>query len=302
MATLYFAPAADGGNNANPGTYASPKETIAGAHTAAASGDTIVLKTSTSTYTFANQTFAKNLTIEGETTNPENHVLDGAAGSIRWIIGGYTIQCTALKFQNVIGTTTDKPVFDYVTTGSVLSMTNCCFSDDIYVQGGGISSLGGLFGCGGNMGVASVTLTNCLINDIKKTTGEGDTALFVMFRPSATSSFTVVGCTVYLKTAATNNMSAIFSLASFASPLFALTVKNTIIVNETGNTVNFDMQDTSMPLAYANSVTYSDLYLISNYPTGGDGLITSDPLFVDPDNDNFYLRPSSPCIGTGTLV
>lgn len=34
----------------------------------------------------------------------------------------------------------------------------------------------------------------------------------------------------------------------------------------------------------------------------GTGGIILDPLFVDPTNNNFNLRPNSPCLGAGTLI
>lgn len=45
------------GNDANPGTIGSPKKTIGGAHTAAAAGDTIVLRGGTHA---GNVTISKN--------------------------------------------------------------------------------------------------------------------------------------------------------------------------------------------------------------------------------------------------
>ncbi len=35
------------------------------------------------------------------------------------------------------------------------------------------------------------------------------------------------------------------------------------------------------------------------YPSGGEGNISNNPLFVDPENDNFNLRVGSPCIDSG---
>lgn len=41
---------------------------------------------------------------------------------------------------------------------------------------------------------------------------------------------------------------------------------------------------------------------IQNWIRGGTGNITSDPQFVDPANEDFHIRLSSPCIDAGTYV
>ena len=44
-------------------------------------------------------------------------------------------------------------------------------------------------------------------------------------------------------------------------------------------------------------VEFSDIE--NGWTNGGEGNINADPLFVDPENDNFELNENSPCIGTG---
>jgi hypothetical protein len=44
---------------------------------------------------------------------------------------------------------------------------------------------------------------------------------------------------------------------------------------------------------------------IHNFTSATNGFgasITSDPLLIDPINGNLKLQPSSPCIGTGTII
>ena len=45
-----------------------------------------------------------------------------------------------------------------------------------------------------------------------------------------------------------------------------------------------------------------DYCLIENWTGGGEGNITSPPLFVDAANFNFQLLPNSPCIDRGTSI
>jgi len=58
--------------------------------------------------------------------------------------------------------------------------------------------------------------------------------------------------------------------------------------------------------SYASSnsvIEYNDVWnnLPADYDgvTPGEGCISADPLFCDPENDNYYLYNTSPCVGTG---
>jgi hypothetical protein len=79
--------------------------------------------------------------------------------------------------------------------------------------------------------------------------------------------------------------------------------KNSIIYNSTGSVFDLVL-NTNNILSF--TTTYSDYFNISdpNSPTiiSGTGVITSDPLFIDPANNNYNLSPSSPCIDAGTLI
>ena len=79
------------------------------------------------------------------------------------------------------------------------------------------------------------------------------------------------------------------------------------------NTIFMDALDSSQgawvstPAAYYNNgVSGNNLFFgnARNFFLGGDILestdLTVDPLFVDPDNGDFRLKPKSPCINAGT--
>ncbi len=59
--------------------------------------------------------------------------------------------------------------------------------------------------------------------------------------------------------------------------------------------------DYSINLDFGDQVHHNDFWNISGnyYPQGGEGNISSDPLFIDPVNGDFHLQPGSPCIDAG---
>ena len=176
-----------------------------------------------------------------------------------------------------------------INSGSSPTVTNCAFS----------GNWAGDFGAGMYNFFSSPTVTNCIFSGNSAGSGGGG-MLNLISNPTVTncifsgnsvgtvgggmlnwldSNATVTNCTFSGNTA-TDDGGGVFNLQS--SP----TVANCILwgdsLNEIAGTGTF-------------TVTYSNVQ--GGYP--GTGNIDADPLFVDPDNDNYNLSPGSPCIDAG---
>ena len=101
----------------------------------------------------------------------------------------------------------------------------------------------------------------------------------------------------------------------YDSRLYAITACNGEIVNNTlynngagfstctgvitNNIVWRTIQSTLPSMAASSTPTRC---LLIDYSGPGEGNIDADPLFVDPDNEDFRLRPDSPCIDSGKAI
>ena len=153
-------------------------------------------------------------------------------------------------------------------SGSNPTVTGCTFNNNLAgVAGGGMV----------NSSESNPTVTNCTFTANSAGGGGG------MYNRS--SSPTVTNCTFSGNTAfGGGGMYNLFG----SSP----TVINCILWGDMPDEINNVDPDSDHPI-----VSFSDVQ--GGLPPGtidGGGNIDADPLFVDPDNDDYHISPTSPCI------
>lgn len=269
MADWYIA--TTGNDTTGDGSSGNPYLTLAKAHTVAASGDTVYV--AAGTYTLATLAFAKNITIVGAGATT---TIFSAVAAVVWNTTNWNVTVSGITFLN---TSTTNFKSENCTTSHAITMTSCI------IKSLTATTTNSLFSNYNNSNRCTITLNYCLLIPTTATS----TNLFYA-RSYATYVFT--GCVVYC------NDTDLVNLFNVVGGTFVVaTIKNTIICNASGGVLNWKTGDAIT----GQTVTYSCLYSLTGAPTG-TGVITSDPLFVDAANENFNLRPSSPCIDTGTLV
>lgn len=282
MATYYISPT--GNDTTGNGSSGNPWATISKAVTGSASGDVIVC--ASGTYTWTAQSFISNRTIVAAT--PGGAIFDGASATFQWRLTGsnVTVSVTGLVFQNA--TSPNYGSFDTgnTYTSSVWNFINCKFKNITVPTKGGVIELGY------QTITPSCACTGCIFENI---TGNAvDRQGLFAWRSAGTGpgTFTITNCVIYISAWA---VSVYVGIISGGSDM-AVNVKNTIIYNAKGSALNWESIQGSPVVSYS----YSDAYLMTGMPSGV-GNITSDPLFVDVPNDNFALRPGSPCLDVGSL-
>lgn len=294
MAT-YYIDNATGNDTTGNGSVSLPWLTISKFNTACASGDTLRIFKSASTYAFPSLTsISKTWTITSynPTTgltglNPNDVLIDGAAGTNQWrnstTISTYAVGVTLKNFSGVAG-----GLFVANANNWTLVTTNVIFRD-LALTSSGYSS-GGIWSALTSSG-CSWTLNGCLIYNITGNTASGLNPLFCTHQISATLN--VYNTYVYLDATGTSQITYI---AATNAGTLTTTYKNFILDNAGGAVAYIGGSPT-----YSNSCSYTSNGAISNIPSGSNN-ITSDPLPRDRVNRNFKLKPTSPCIGTGILI
>lgn len=282
MSVFYISPS--GNDTTGDGSSSTPWATISKAHTSASSGDTIICKDGT--YTWVSQTFTKNLTIQAE--NNGLAIFDGGDAILGWI-ASTILTLTGIVFRNALA---NGPII--ATGNTTLTMTLCQLID---IQASGSSnSIIGPFASSGAI-TSTITLLSCLLSNIRSR----DSAIISLFYTrsgSAHVNYVFNNCIFYFSAALPFKIAYLFGQHN-NNDVTVVTMKNTIIYNNWGTTLNFHYDPYGIPVLFY--LSYSDFYLLTGVPSGTAN-ITSDPLFVDAANGVFDLRPTSPCINTGTLV
>jgi len=296
MPTFFIAPASHAttpGHDTNgTGTTLLPWLTISKAHTSAASGDTIICKDGT--HTWSSQTFTKSLTIQAENTGLA--IFDGAAATISWVLVPNMVK-NGLRFTNATATSS-APLFSGGADGLYL-FQRCTFGNISISHA--VSGEGGLIGTAFSLtGNPTYRLISCLINDI---TSAGQNALFGG-RTFGTTNMVITwdlqNTVIYIANTGANRIQTLFFLAGNAgtNPTIAIIIKNSIISNASGLTVNYRGGSGTHN---TNALSNSGFFNITTVPAGTANF-TTNPLFENVAGGNFNLRPTSPAQSKGTLV
>lgn len=194
-----------------------------------------------------------------------------------------------IAFKNFISTNASSPAqraFYMSANSCSATFTNCAFS--AFQLDGNFYGDGGMVGSFDNKTSIAVTFTNCVFYNFSKYSLSAAAIFCGIKSNTGSSTFTMTSCSFYV-----NNSAPLTYWLVGGSPITA-TIKNTIVQNKQG---------TSALISGALTKTFS--YSCFNGFTdslSGTGVITTDPLFVDPENANFELQPTSPCRDTGTAT
>lgn len=286
MATYYISPT--GNDSTGAGTQVSPWATISKAVSSSSSGDTISCLAGT--YTWVNQLFSDVRNIIG--ASPVTTIFDAGAAAVSWT-NRSILSISNLTFQNNVHTGFNYPFeSDNINSNTSVQFTNCILTG-MTVGGSGYGSI-----INADTAINTLTLIGCLVYGCATTAGEGS----IITASGGTSSITVIlaNSTFYSNIAAADTLS-IIAVGLFA-PVTTSTVSytNNIFYNANGtpkNWVNSLGGTGGGTVAGSNN----DVIGYSGTPSLPNQLST-DPLFVDPINANFNLRPTSPCIGAGTMI
>lgn len=291
MATVYISPTgSDARTYAQAQSSATPWLTVGKANTSATTGDTIIVMAGT--HTMESITFTKTFTIQGETSNPLLYVFNAGGVTRSWTFSGYSPTLKYLKFTGTVFQT-----FVFATpTGTTTTINSCIFKYPL--NDNGPSSYTANMRFTGNLTEGGGT-NNLTANLFDATSVAGTGCLPFVSTLDTPALMNLTNNTFYV-----NGLSTAFGYGILYSPDSSggsqgtptWTLKNNIFMSQTS------MTNGSVGGAGTRTSSYSCAYNLPSSNLPGTGGITSDPLFVDAANGNFNLRPTSPCIETGTLI
>ena len=299
MATYYIA--TTGNDTTGDGSSSNPWLTLSKFLTARVDNDTLIVKDGTYTLT-------ANVTISQRTIQAENNglaIFDGGNAQIRISISGSNT-FEGLVFQRFYASITNiESIFYYTTSFGTTTYNNCTFTNNRLGYSTGLLR-GPMFYSNNSAPSDNATFhfNSCLWYDNYVNQGGGSKSCYfgAVGENGSASYVTLYNCTIINNVTDGTNVNSMF-ISQSAAGLRDVDVRNCIVYNSSGAAFSITYQEAGV----VNFTTsYSDYYdvtgALSTEAFASTGVITSDPLFIDPATNNYNLSPLSPCIDAGTLL
>lgn len=297
MSTYYIA--TTGNDTTGNGSLATPWLTLSKAMTGSTTGDTLVF--AAGTYSKTTSVAITNRTIQGATGGAANSTTGWTVFSGGGSTGGFynaagTTNIYNIWFNNVVRTANDVGVI--ATSGtSTTTVRGCRFSG---ITCGSHSNYAGLIGSTDyNSRIFYLTISSCIFDNIQcYMTGNANYTLFGGRGAAVGSTFRFNNNSMSFRTEA---IRPAFLFGGYNGDSCDYLLKNNIFKNACSSIAFI----ASTPGTFTNGFVMQNNCYNGTFSTSGCTLtsnITTDPLFIDENNADFRLRPTSPCLGTGTIV
>lgn len=280
---IWYLNADTGNDSTGNGSSGSPYLTLAKALTVYGVGDTIYFQNSTATYALATATINKNCTITGESI--AGCVLDAAYSFAGWKCVDATITIQNLTFSRVTTSGSSSEGYGLFNMYGMTTTTRLNLYDlhlkNIRLKGQNLAGITSTFAI-----PTGVTATF----DIQRIKGNvtylGNTSPLFSLRTGnvATLNWTVDDTTIIIDPGAYTGV--FYYLDNLAAGTVNQTITNSAFANLTGGTTNWRTIFGSSTFTVDSSVL---IYGISNIHSSitNQGILTSDPEFIDADNFNY---------------